>query len=49
MMCLHLIYSVSESTKTVLENKEDMYGSDVNVSGCKIQVNYVSAYTWVVL
>ena len=49
MTCLHLIYLVFKSTKTVLENKEDMYDSAVNVSGCEIQVNYLNAYTWVLL
>lgn len=45
MMCLHLIYLDFKSTKTALENKEDMYESDLNVSGCAIQVNYLNAYT----
>lgn len=47
MMCLRLIYLVCKTTRTVLENKEDMYDSDVNVSGCEIRVNYLNAYTWV--
>lgn len=31
-----------ESTKTLLENKEDMCDSDLSVSGYELQVNYLN-------
>lgn len=49
MMCLHLFYLDFKSKNPVLENKEDMGDSDVNVSACEIQVNYLNVYTWVSL
>lgn len=49
MVCLHLFYLVLKSTKALLENKEDMCDSDVNVSGYEIQVSYLDLYTGVSL
>lgn len=40
---------VFKRTKTILENKADLCGSDENVPGCEIQVNYLNTYTWVFL